>query len=341
MRGRSEREDPAIAALLAEVYADPESDAPRTILADVLQQEGDPRGEFIALQLQARRTRRSERRMAKLLERHSDEFLGPLKSVVMPTPELRWERGFVSEASVVLEGLHVDLPALATLRSLEVLFSPAAPLELASVHMKSLRDVRMAAVSAVPVLFDGPRTLDVQHVGLSGAGDLATWADDLTDQIGRARTLPKLERLTLRSNRSNFADASWIWRLPVLPSLRSLLFDGSFRGVPLRDLLPTLRSIAKPPAAVEFHGVGITLRVRAADGFRSLQAELDPPAGVVIFVAMLDALPPDALDDLSITARSKLEPALIGTLRLAARRLKLTNLELPSGRSSTEPRLNR
>src|SRR4051794_30578620 len=36
--------------LLAEVLAAPESDGPRLVLADWLQQSGDPRGEFIAVQ---------------------------------------------------------------------------------------------------------------------------------------------------------------------------------------------------------------------------------------------------------------------------------------------------
>ena len=38
-------------ALLAAIYADPDDDAPRHVLADALIDRGDPRGEFISMQL--------------------------------------------------------------------------------------------------------------------------------------------------------------------------------------------------------------------------------------------------------------------------------------------------
>ena len=41
--------------LLAEIYAAPDDDAPRLVYADWLQERGDPRGEFIALQLERAR----------------------------------------------------------------------------------------------------------------------------------------------------------------------------------------------------------------------------------------------------------------------------------------------
>ncbi len=319
--------------LYAAVFAAPDDDGPRLVLADALQEVGDPRGEFLSLQLQPRRTQRSERRMGKLLERHRAAFLRGLNPIVMPSGLQRWERGFLTEATVVLEGLHVDVPDLATLRRLEVVFSPAAPLELASPHMRSLREVTMAALSAVPVLFDAPRPLEIEAVGLSGPGDLTAWPAGVIEQVGLARSLPKLQRLTLRSGRANFDQVDWVWKLPVLGRLRSLEFDGSFRGVPIHNVLSVLRGLDTPPAQVLFLGGGIRLRLRASDRFRSLSAELQPPTGVVVFAAMLDTLPPDALDDLAVTCQSPLDPALMGTLRVASKRLRLTNLALPSGHS--------
>lgn len=318
-----------IDALYAAVFANPADDGPRHVLADALMEAGDPRGEFISLQLQPRRTQRSERRMEKLLERHRAAFLRGLAPLVMPAPE-RWSRGFLSEASVVLEGLHADVPDLATLERLEVFFSPAAPLELASVHMRSLREVTMAALSAVPVLFDAPRPLAVESVGLSGPGNLALWPEAMTALIGEARSLPRLTKLTLSASRAQFDEARWLWRMPVLPRLRVLEFDGSFRGLPLADLLGVLRDVEHPPSAVVFQAVGLTVRTRAADRFRALQVEVEPPTGAVVFAAMLDTLPPDALDELTVVATAPLDPTLVGTLRLAARRLALTNLALPS-----------
>ncbi|MFZ5438724.1 MAG: TIGR02996 domain-containing protein [Myxococcota bacterium] len=313
--------------LYAAVFADPRSDGPRQVLADALQEAGDPRGEFLSLQLMPRRSQRSERRMEKLLERHREAFLRGLAPIVMPGRE-KWTRGFLSEAAVVLEGLHVDVPDLATLERLEVFFSPAAPLELASPHMRSLREVS-ASLSAVPVLFDAPRPLAVETVALTGPGDLQAWPGQTVELLGEARSLPKLTRLTLSASRGNFDEAAWLWRMPVLPRLKLLEFDGSFRGLPLANLLGVLRTIERPPAAVVFQTVSVTLRLRAADRFRSLQVELEPPTGALVCAMMLDTLPPDALDDLAIFSSAPLDPSLQGSLRLSARRLELTNLALP------------
>ena len=315
--------------LFAAVFANPDDEGARQVLADALMEQGDPRGEFMSLQLQPRRTQRSERRMDKLLERHRAEFLRGLEPMVMPMTPQVWERGFLTEGSLLLEGLHADVPDLATLRRVEVLSTPATPSELASPHMRSLREVTIAPMSAVPVLFDAARPLPLETIGLSGPGDARVWPDDATHLIGAARSLPKLTRLTFFVNRSNVTDAAWLWRMPVLGRLKTLAFDGTFRGSPLHELLPVLRELPSPPGTVEIHGTGISLRLRGAN-FRALDVTLEPPPGAVILAAMLDALPADALDELTVETHAPLEPTLVGTLRAAVRRLKLTHVALPS-----------
>lgn len=318
-----------VEALFAAVFADPAADAPRLVLADALIEQGDPRGEFLSLQLQARRTQRSERRMQKLLERHRASFLRGLEPMVMPMTPQVWERGFLTEASLLLEGLHGEVPDLATLRRVEVLSTPATPAELASPHMRALTEVTIAPMSAVPVLFDAPRPLELDTVGLSGPGDPRAWPDEATSLIARARSLPKLTRLTCFVNRANVVDAAWLWRMPLLGRLKALCFDGSFRGVPLHELLPLLRGLDAPPATVEFFGTGLSLRLRGPR-LGVLDATLEPPPGAVIFAAMLDALPADALDEVNVETHAPLEPTLVGTLRAAVRRLRLTNVTLPA-----------
>jgi uncharacterized protein (TIGR02996 family) len=320
---------PVIDALYQAVFAAPHDDGPRLVLADALQEAGDPRGEFLSLSLQPRRTQRSERRMSKLLERHRVAFLRGLAPMVMPGHE-RWDRGFLTEATLILEGLHVEVPDLATLEKVEVLFSPAAPTELASPHMRSLKEVTMAALSAVPVLFDAPRALPIEAVGLAGPGDLTAWPSELTERIGAATSLPRLSRLTLRAARANFDQAGWVWNLPLLSRLRSLEFDGSFRGVPLSSLLEVCRALPAAPANVVFRGVGLTLRLRAADRFRSLEVDFEPPSGGLIFCSMIDTLPATALDELTVNAAAPMNTSLTGMIRTAVRRLKLTNLAMPS-----------
>src|SRR5262245_11034376 len=62
-------------ALLAAVLADPESDAPRLVYADWLQEHGDPdRAEFVRLQIGAVNTDRERRLLAK----HRQDWVGPI-----------------------------------------------------------------------------------------------------------------------------------------------------------------------------------------------------------------------------------------------------------------------
>lgn len=72
------------AALWQAVYDAPDDDAPRAVLADVLQERGDPRGELIALQLQEHRGDASAEvsaRAARLVEQWGEQWLGALCAI--------------------------------------------------------------------------------------------------------------------------------------------------------------------------------------------------------------------------------------------------------------------
>ncbi|MGZ3452674.1 MAG: TIGR02996 domain-containing protein [Polyangiales bacterium] len=86
--------DPA--ALFAEVYAHPEADEPRAVLGDLLQQLGDPRGEFIALQL-ARAGTNGKRtsRERELEETWARKWLGALDPALL-AGGIVFERGFLA-----------------------------------------------------------------------------------------------------------------------------------------------------------------------------------------------------------------------------------------------------
>ena len=82
---------------LEAVYLAPHERARRQVLADVLLERGDPRGEFISLQL----ANASPRKQKTLLNKHLEAWLGPLADVV----DLRDQKplftdGFVSEVTV-------------------------------------------------------------------------------------------------------------------------------------------------------------------------------------------------------------------------------------------------
>ncbi len=77
--------------LLAAIARAPDDDAPRAVYADWLQERGDVRGDFIALQLRPG-AGRDPKREAALVKAHGKAWLGPLAPVLIGQPV--FERGF-------------------------------------------------------------------------------------------------------------------------------------------------------------------------------------------------------------------------------------------------------
>src|SRR5262245_30391979 len=107
---------PEVLAFLADIKEHPGDDTPRLILADWLQDQGDPRGEFIRLQcLQARRPadlaqQPLDDRLDQLRREHRDAWLGPLVDMAL---DVWFERGLLRlhvESTAVTGG---DLDAVA------------------------------------------------------------------------------------------------------------------------------------------------------------------------------------------------------------------------------------
>ena len=88
----------SIAALFAQVYANPDDDGVRHVLADALIAANDPRGELIQHQLQP--SADHGRRAMQLIQRHGLTWLGALRDVVVP---ITYERGFLASCMVVAD----------------------------------------------------------------------------------------------------------------------------------------------------------------------------------------------------------------------------------------------
>src|SRR5438874_7243327 len=106
---------PADAAFLRAIRAAPDDDLPRLIYADYLDERGDPRGEFIRLQIERPRLPRSDPRRAELkaredelLRRHREDWEGPLADVVSRAD---FRRGFIDYVFVMAEKFlaHADM----------------------------------------------------------------------------------------------------------------------------------------------------------------------------------------------------------------------------------------
>ncbi len=104
-----------VEALLAEVYATPNDDAPRVVLADALLERGDPRGELITLQLARGREGEPSPRELELLKKYGKQWLGPLATVLSfgkSYSSTVFTRGFVSTADFIFK-IEKKLPLVA------------------------------------------------------------------------------------------------------------------------------------------------------------------------------------------------------------------------------------
>jgi uncharacterized protein (TIGR02996 family) len=116
---------PEIETLFANVYAHPEDDTYRWVLADALQEKGDPRGTFISVQLlhhEGRSTRRARGQESALLHAQRRLLHGALADHVIPKAT-RFSRGFparVRYAHYPKSALHdADLAEWNTVESLD------------------------------------------------------------------------------------------------------------------------------------------------------------------------------------------------------------------------------
>lgn len=202
----------ALASLYAPIWADPRDLTRRQVLADLLLERGDPRGEFISLQL----ANASPKRQKKLLSAHRDAWLGKLAGIVDLKDEPPvFEAGFVTELTVkgVRKGqflLASDAPEWATVRrvrrglqafskamvgledpgpvrldALRALVREGMPLKLRSVVVAAFPD---EAVDVLEELESPPKWLALHF-------DVWEPTRELRDALPRLADLPQLERL--------------------------------------------------------------------------------------------------------------------------------------------------
>ncbi|MFY1830353.1 TIGR02996 domain-containing protein [Myxococcus fulvus] len=228
-------------ALLARVLAEPGDDEARAVLADVLLEQGHPRGELIALQLEATRrklTAAERKRERELLQSARQELLGPLDEVLKP--DCVFTRGFLSHAALKqgnARGLQRAIqktaghPLWATVEHLEgggdydVTTDPV---------MKSLRslvnsDVRTQDLAKRPGL---------ESLAMRGALD--QWVE-LAQDPGAFPTLRHLDIFAFHWWAPRFLESPLVSRLERL-QLRIYVSGPSVAdALPLFQLVPTLK----------------------------------------------------------------------------------------------------
>lgn len=97
------------AELLAAIWRAPDDDGPRLVYADYLQEAGDPRGEFIALQCAAKLDAAGRKRMKALAVKHRAKWFGPLEPAILEQKPFTFERGFLATCHVcAMWGMNPD-----------------------------------------------------------------------------------------------------------------------------------------------------------------------------------------------------------------------------------------
>lgn len=251
-------------ALFDAVLERPDDLRVRGVLADALLEAGDPRGEFIALQLARHRSgERATPREGELLAEHRHAWLGRLAGFVH---QPKFERGFLDSAQVRRE---TELPAAierfeewATVSHLDVRFLPE-PLEirlLGAPIMRALREVTGISLTGLVAISKARGPLPWRALSVQGAFALTamlrcplpllrslTFFDGLSPQ--RLRELlesalgSQLEHLTFKVMKA--AELPELLTVAVSSSLKTM--HGSSTGGEFTfDIAPrTLRAPAK------------------------------------------------------------------------------------------------
>lgn len=250
-------QDQERARFLAPILAAPDDDAPRLVYADWLQQQNDPRGEFIAVQCelaklgdagaQARR-RELEAREAELLKANKKKWVGqfagtrieygiPGERLWVKGSPTKWdfERGFVA---------GVTMSAKDFARNAEAIFA-VEPLRCAHVTDRDLD--ALATAKGVSKL----RALDLRRVRLKEAGARALFGARPAKKKGDA-PFASLEELDMGNCRLGAVGAKVLATLAkpeAFPKLRVLVLtenalgDGGVVALASAKLLGGLREL--------------------------------------------------------------------------------------------------
>lgn len=226
--------------LFRAVYERPDDDTPRALLADVLQEKGDPRGQFIALQLAPNRAETRADQL-RLLRKHQRAWLGELANhlgylaypsvkevdpaLARPTTiELWWNRGFPAAARldfstpkfIALAGR----PEWATLRRIAALAQhpelPEAALQTFFTNLRALRVSGQVTARQVSVLARTPGLAQQ----LTSTCVILESGDELPVVAAALKSLGALERLELGFVGGLAPDLSIVPKLPALKWLK-------------------------------------------------------------------------------------------------------------------------
>jgi uncharacterized protein (TIGR02996 family) len=273
------------------IFSDPSDLAVRQVLADTLVEAGDPRGEFITLQLSAKLTAPQRARQSALLKQHARDWLGPLDRVIHQSG-LRYERGFPvaatagSKSSSIITrenecNATVGRPEWSTFEELDLepWSGQRGPLVCHEV-MRSLRVLRGASGD----VFQSPRPLALEDVSFRWLSPF-----DEAKIVFASTQAPKVRRLRIWPYPGGQANdsATWapFWQSPLMQQLEELtVICPNERASEWFDLVErapknvqriAVEASSSEPWALVFTRAGPEWHVELRYGWNSAAAEVD------------------------------------------------------------------
>ncbi len=230
-------------ALYAAVYASPEADAPREVLADALQEANDPRGEFIALQLREARGDASEElraRAQELAQQHGKLWLGPLRAI---TYRAQMRRGFLAKLELAGSWASNKWASLAREPMLATLEELARGQATGKVYASFLAGLTTRTLRSIEV-FDDAIWKIVETTPMPHLDRLAVtgWTRKTTTERFTTLVLPWLAKHPEITRLA--CDATLLPKLPKTMRLRELATDRALAaGTKLWAAMPKLERL--------------------------------------------------------------------------------------------------
>ncbi|MBS1148502.1 MAG: hypothetical protein H6Q89_200 [Myxococcaceae bacterium] len=302
------------------------------MLADHLLERGDPRGEFIALQLEKQRRPLSStgaRREKQLLHTHRAAWLGPLQKMLVG--EEKWARGFLSEAWVKLNGATAGDPRWNTVEKINLSVADSTtPSELGGGNFRALHTLHGAFRLGLEVLLKTEHRPPLEELELSGPGSQSGWNRQQLAALLKMTAYPTLTRLKLSPALWPWEarQLQWLWGSALARQLHSLELD---LNLPL-DVAGCLHAAAQLPGLqrlVVGHSFFYFELTRGLDGrLSALHLHFSAVTQNASYLPQLStplrALPDDALTAFAFTTEGKrFPPAKMKPLRNAMSRQRL------------------
>jgi uncharacterized protein (TIGR02996 family) len=328
--------------LLAEIFRSPHDDKRRSVYADWLGDRGDPRGEFISLQLHADRTKQMLARERALLKKHERDWIGRIAPVVNKA-DTEFQRGFLVACHVRFKSerdvrAYGSLAEWATVERLHHGLPGSPPrdqmkwLTWIDPVMKSLRDVDVFPES-LPVICAAPEPWLIERIRW-GAWQSREIDDGSRRLLETTDKLPKLNALVFMERPS----PGWLPKTRFAPQLREIAIQNAFgdddEGDTFAELLKDVAKLPNLERLAAFIGwkQNVTFTRDASGRYSLARAEMAPASPWNIGSA-LDQLPVGSLTELEIAVHpefkaQKIDPTRLPQLRAACQRHKLKRLDL-------------